>query len=175
MSQIILDPICSVKCVFIKFLLSGQKSSCPWNVPYPRKTPIITYRSTASSWDPATIRTIPRRNREACWLLKANRKPERSSVREPWLIGRWFIYLYIFFFHAYARAGGDVYPKIYSTPVHQASEFIYRRSIRLIRVLVSTLIKCTQRILLRCSKFRQNSTTTRILLQDALKINWIKH
>jgi len=105
MSQIVFELICSIKCFFLNVLSSGQKSWCPWNAPYPRKTPIIIYRNTASSWDLATIRTIPHRNREAYWLLKANRKPERNSVRAPWLIGRWFIYLYLFFLHAYARAG----------------------------------------------------------------------
>lgn len=148
--------------LFINFLSSGQKSWCLWNALYPKKTPIITYRNIASSWDPAMIRTTPHRNKEAYWLLKVNQKPEQSSVRALCLIGRWFIYLYLFFFSCVCMHRRRCISKdLFHTSASSIIQFIYRRPIRLIWVLVSILVKCTQQILLRCSKFHQNSTTTR--------------
>lgn len=96
-------------------------------------------------------------------VLVIKSKSKTKAKQRKGAVANWkVIYLLIFillFFRAYARRR-YVY-RIYSTPVHQASEFIYRRSIQLIWVLVSNLVKCTHQILLRCNKFRHNRITMR--------------
>jgi len=59
-------------------------------------------------------------------VLIIKSKSKTKAKQRKGAVANWkVIYLLIFAFFAFTRAGGDAYPKIYSAPVHQASEFIY--------------------------------------------------
>lgn len=127
MSQIIF--ICSIKNIFL--LIKWAKIVVSLERAVSQKDAHNYLQEYSIKLGPGDDPNNPASEQRGVLVIKS--KSKTKAKQRKGAVANWkviYLLILIFFPCVYACAGGDVYPKIYSAPVHHASEFIYRRPIR---------------------------------------------